>query len=86
MPGTTDSCILIVLILMGAWCEAVTSYKKNKEITGAKQRQQIRHGEYNANKIRIFVTGEVYPIDIDLLMGTILLILTNVHITIRNIN
>ena len=60
---------------MGAWCEAVTSYSKKNEIAGAKQRRQVHHGEHNANKIRIFVTGEVFFIDIDLLMGAITLIL-----------
>jgi len=35
--------------------------------------QQVHHGGHNANKIRIFVTGEVFPIDIDLLMGARLL-------------
>jgi len=51
------------------------------EISGAKQRRQYHYGEYNANKIRIFVTGEVFPIDIDLLMGAIPLTLARVNIT-----
>jgi hypothetical protein len=71
---------------MGAWCEAVTSYSKNKEITGAKQRRQVHHGEHNANKISFFVTGEVYLIDIDLLMGTILLNMTDIQFAHDNIN
>jgi hypothetical protein len=58
---------------------------KKNEIAGAKQRQQVHHGEHNANKIRIFVTGEVFLIDIDLLMGAIPLILTRVHVTTGNI-
>ena len=35
---------------------------------------------------KIFVTGEVYPLDIDLLMGDILLILAKVHSTTGNMN
>ena len=58
---------------------------KNKEISGAKQRQQVHHGEHNVNKIRIFVTGEVFPIDIDLLMGATTLNLARIYITSGNI-
>jgi hypothetical protein len=54
------------------------------EISGAKQKRQVHHGERNANKIRIFVTGEVFLIDIDLLMGARLLTLAIVHITSGN--
>jgi len=52
---------------------------------GAKQRRQVHHGEHNANKIRIFVTGEVFLIDIDLLMGAKPLILVRVNISPDNI-
>ncbi len=31
--------------------------------------RQFHHGDFNANKVRIFVAGEVFLIDIDLLMG-----------------
>ena len=55
------------------------------EIAGAKQRRQVHHGEHNANKIRIFVTGEVFFIDIDLLMGAKILNLAKVHSTTDNI-
>jgi len=52
-----------------------------KDLSGAKQRQQNHHGWHNANKIRIFITGEVLPIDIDRLMGAIILIITKINIT-----
>jgi hypothetical protein len=33
--------------------------------------RRYHHGEHNANKVMFFVTGEVFFLDIDLLMGAI---------------
>jgi hypothetical protein len=51
------------------------------EISGAKQKRQVHHGERNANKIRFFVTGEVFLIDIDLLIRAIKLNMADVNVT-----
>ena len=43
--------------------------------------RRVHHGEHNTNKIRIFVTGEVFPLAIDLSMGAIRLNVARDNIT-----
>jgi len=85
MPGAADSYILIVLILMGAWCEAVTSTL----IKTTKSQVQNKSGRFitgsTIKQDKFFVTGEVYLLDIGLLMGAIILNTARVHITSGNI-
>ena len=57
---------------------------KNNEIKDAKQKQQVHHRQHHASKISFFVTGEVYLLDIGLLMGAITLTLAKVNITFAN--
>jgi hypothetical protein len=59
---------------MGAWCEAANSHNcyattKQKEKTGAKTQSGRTVMGSTMQKKRIFVIGEVFFLDISLLMG-----------------
>ena len=73
--GISSRC---ALILMGAWCEAVKwqvmfrNYKTTMKKRVRKQSQVESSWWYNA-KSDFFVTGEVFLLDIGLLMGGLLM-------------
>ena len=71
---------------MGAWCEAVTLTLKKQRNQRCKTKAAGSSQAAPCKQDKFFVTGEVYLLDIGLLMGTITLTLARVHITSGNMN